>query len=125
MEKHVTISPSGWKIMRRLWASAPMTITQLVASLRDETGWSKATVISTLNRLEERGAVYFQQEPGERARRYYPAITEEEAAAQETEEFLSKVYQGRFGLMISAMAQAETFTPEDIKEMERILDQMR
>ncbi len=125
MSKKITISAGGWKIMRHLWDAAPLTIMQLVAALKEETGWSKATVISTLNRLEERGAVYYEQEQGQRARCYFPAVQEAEVAAQETEDFLSKVYQGRFGLMVNAMAQADAFTPEDIAEMERILAQLK
>ena len=125
MEKQINISPGAWKIMRHLWDEAPLTITQLVAALKEETGWRKPTVISTLNRLEEKGAVRWEQEPGERARRYYANIEEKEATAKETEDFLGRVYNGSFGLMASSMAEADALTPEDIDELEQLLQRIK
>ena len=40
----VNLSDSEWKLMNRLWQSAPRTITELTAAVKDETGWSKNTV---------------------------------------------------------------------------------
>jgi len=125
MGKQISISPGAWKIMRHLWDEAPLTITQLVGALKQESGWSKPTVISTLNRLEEKGAVRWEQEPGERARRYYANIDEKEAAARETGDFLDRVYQGRFGLMASAMAEARALTKDDIAELEQLLARIK
>ena len=48
----IELSNSEWKLMRRLWDRAPSTITELTAALREETGWSKNTVITMLSRLE-------------------------------------------------------------------------
>ena len=42
----VNLSDSEWKLMNRLWQQAPRTIMELTAALRDETGWSKSTVIT-------------------------------------------------------------------------------
>ena len=67
----VNLSDSEWKLMNHLWQSAPRTITELTAALKAETGWSKNTVITMLDRLETKGAVRY--EPG-RARQYYPAV---------------------------------------------------
>ena len=53
----LNLSDSEWKLMNRLWSDAPMTITELTAAMRDETGWSKNTVITMLSRLESKGAV--------------------------------------------------------------------
>ena len=42
----IDLSNSEWKLMNRLWQTAPMTITELTAALKEETGWSKNTVIT-------------------------------------------------------------------------------
>ena len=68
----IELSNSEWKLMRRLWDRAPSTITELTAALREETGWSKNTVITMLSRLEAKGAV--RHEEGGKAKRYYPAL---------------------------------------------------
>ena len=116
----IDLSNSEWKLMRRLWERAPRTITELTAAVRDETGWSKNTVITMLARLEAKGAV--RHEEGGRAKQYFPAVRREDAAQAETESFLSKVYGGSLGLMMSAMVESRRLTEADIAELSAILD---
>ena len=49
-------------------------------------------------------------------------LRREDAARAETENFLSKVYGGSLGLMMSAMAQSKALTEEDIAELSAILE---
>ncbi len=116
----INLSDSEWKLMRRLWERSPRTITELTAAVREETGWSKNTVITMLGRLEAKGAV--RHEEGERAKRYFPALRREDAAQAETDSFLSKVYGGSLGLMMSAMVESRRLTEQDIAELSAILD---
>ena len=115
----INLSDGEWKLMRHLWDHAPRTITELTAALREETGWSKNTVITMLSRLEAKGAV--RHEEG-KAKRYFPSLRREDAAQAETESFLSKVYGGSLGLMMSAMVESRKLTEEDIAELSAILD---
>ncbi len=120
MEKTINLSDSEWKLMNRLWAENPMTIMELTAALRPDTGWSKNTVITMLSRLEAKGAVRCQQ--GQRAKQYFPAIERQAAARAETESFLSKVYGGSLGLMMSAMVESRGLSEADIAELSAILE---
>lgn len=116
----VNLSDSEWKLMNRLWDQSPRTIMELTAALHPETGWSKNTVITMLSRLESKGAVRYEE--GSRAKRYFPAVAREDAAMAETENFLSKVYSGRLGLMMSAMVDSQALTEDDIAELTAILE---
>lgn len=116
----VNLSDSEWKLMNRLWDESPRTIMELTAALHQETGWSKNTVITMLSRLESKGAVRYEE--GSRAKRYFPAVAREDAAMAETENFLSKVYSGRLGLMMSAMVDSQALTEDDIAELTAILE---
>ena len=58
----INLSGSEWKLMNRLWEQSPRTITQLTAALKEETGWTKNTVITMLSRLEGKGAVRCERE---------------------------------------------------------------
>ena len=120
MEKQINLSDSEWKLMNRLWARNPMTITELTAALREDTGWSKNTIITMLSRLEAKGAVRCEQ--GERAKRYFPAVERRAAARAETENFLGKVYGGSLGLMMSAMVESRRLTEADVAELSAILE---
>ena len=116
----VNLSDSEWKLMNRLWEQSPRTIMELTATVKDDTGWSKNTVITMLTRLEAKGAV--RHEEGGRAKRYFPAVNREDAALTETENFLDKVYGGSLGLMMSAMVESRQLTEADIPELSAILE---
>lgn len=119
MEQHISLSPSEWRVMEELWNNPPRTITQLTAGLEEETGWSKHTIISFLNRMERKGAVTYQAEG--RARAYFPAYPREEATMEETERFLGRVFGGSIGLMVSSMVETQALSEEDIGELLDIL----
>lgn len=118
--KQISLSDNEWKLMGRLWERSPRTITELTADLREETGWSKNTIITMLSRLEAKGAV--RHEEGGRAKAYYPAVDRETAARAETESFLGKVYGGSLGLLVSAMVESRALTEEDLAELSAILE---
>ena len=118
--KQISLSDNDWKLMGRLWERSPRTITELTADLREETGWSKNTIITMLSRLEAKGAV--RHEEGVRAKAYYPAVDRETAARAETESFLGKVYGGSLGLLVSAMVESRALTEEDLAELSAILE---
>ena len=117
---NVHLSDGEWKLMNKLWDAAPRTITELTAALKGETGWSKNTVITMLSRLDAKNAVYFEE--GGRAKQYFPTVDREDAARAETESFLSKVYGGSLGLMVSNLVESHALTEADIAELSAILE---
>ena len=114
----IDLSNSEWKLLNRLWQTAPMTITELTAALKDDTGWTKNTIITMLSRLEGKGAV--RHEEGQRAKRYFPVVDREDAIKAETETFLDKV--GGLGLLMNAMVEKNALTEDDIAELSAILE---
>ena len=116
----INLSDSEWKLMNRLWDRSPMTITELTAALREDTGWTKNTIITMLSRLEAKGAVRYEE--GVRAKQYFPTVNREDAARAETESFLSKVYGGSLGLMVSNLVESHALTEADIAELSAILE---
>ena len=120
---NVSLSDGEWKLMNRLWEHAPRTITELTAALREETGWSKNTIITMLSRLEAKGAVTNTE--GQRAKQYSPLILRAQAAQEETESFLSKVYGGSLGSLVNAMVSSRALTEADLEELSAILEQAK
>lgn len=114
------LSPGEWKLMNLLWSEAPRTITQLVAALKNDTGWSKHTVITMLGRLESKGAV--RHEEGEKAKAFYPAVEKEGVALQETESLLDRVYGGSLGLLVNALVQQKGITETERAQLYEILE---
>ncbi len=119
MENNISLSDGEWKLMNLLWESAPRTISQMVKSLADDTGWSKATVLVMLRRMELKGAVTFEQ--SSKSKQYFPSIPKEGIAVAETESFLHKVYGGSLGLLVSSMATQKALSKNEIDELYEIL----
>lgn len=122
MPKKISLSVMEWKLMDRLWESAPKTITQLTRELEPDTGWAKGTVISFLGRLVAKGAVRYEE--GAKARQYYPAVSYDAVAAHETESFLRRVYGGSVGLMINSLAGRDALSRQDIQALRSLLDSL-
>ena len=119
----VSLSDGEWKIMNSLWESGESTITELTASLENETGWDKHIIITMLGRMEKKEAVAHRQ--GGRAKVFYPLVSREEVSMQETRGFLEKVYRGSLGMMVNAMVADQALSDQEIQELYDILEQAR
>lgn len=118
MEK-VKLSEAEWKIMTILWEKEPVTIMQLTAELKSETGWTKNTVITLLKRMEKKNAVIYEQ--GENAKKYYSLIKREDVCVEETKSFLKRIYRGSLGMMVNSLIEQDAVSKEDIDELYSIL----
>ena len=117
----VRLSEAEWKVMGALWEEAPQTIMQMTRRFQETTGWTKHTIMTFLRRMEDKGAVRY--DAGERAKLYYPQIERQEAALQETEDFLERVFEGRMGLMLNTMVEQKALSGKEISELYEILKQ--
>lgn len=115
------LTDAEWKVMAVLWEQSPRTMMEITNALKEETGWSKHTVMSFLKRMEEKGALHFTD--GGKAKLYYPDWEREAAQMQETEEFLNKMFHGKIGLMLHAMVQQNALSEQEIDELNRILNE--
>ena len=88
-------------------------------TIGDRVGLTAPAVSERIRRMEEKGAVHY--EDGGRAKQYYPDIERTEAALQETEEFLDKVFGGRLGLMLNTMVEKKALSDAEITELYGIL----
>lgn len=119
-KKTINISPAEWAVMEELW-HAPQTLMELVHTLTASEGWSKSTITTMIRRLEEKGAL--RHETNGRTKTFYPAVARDEVAAKETNNLLRRAYNGSIGLLVSAMAQRNELSREDIDELYEILKQ--
>lgn len=121
--KQISLSAGEWQIMERLWEKNPKTLMEVVRELSPATGWHKSTIVTMVGRLEAKGAVSYIE--GGRARLYSPTISRDQAALQETESLLHRVYQGSVGLMVNTLADGRGLSDEDIAELSAVLEKAR
>ena len=121
MEK-IDLAPAEWNIMECLWERAPQTGRELTERLEKSVGWSRSTTLTLLRRMVGKGVVTCDTEGAKNT--FSPAVRREDAAEQETETFLDRVYQGSLSLMVSAMTQKKSISKEEIDELYELLRQM-
>ena len=114
------LSDGEWKLMKVLWQQSPRTLGALVAALAPTTGWSKATVFMMLKRLIAKGAVSLDERG--KYQQYSAAVSYDEVDPEETASFLTKVYGGSVGLMVSNLVGRGALSEQEIRELKAILD---
>lgn len=122
-DQHISLSPAEWQVMEHLWEKHPRTLMELVRILAPQTGWSKSTIVTMIGRLENKGALSYTE--GVRARLYAPTITREQAAVQETETLLHRLYRGSVAMMVNSLADGRGLSSEDIDELYEILQRAK
>ena len=114
------LSDGEWKLMKVLWQQSPRTLGALVAALAPTTGWSKATVFMMLKRLIAKGAVSLDESG--KYQQHSAAVAYAEVEPEETASFLTKVYGGSVGLMVSNLVGRGALSEQEIRELKAILD---
>ena len=117
---NISLSEGEWKLMKLLWQREPRTIGEFVCELREDTGWTKTTVFVMLKRLIAKGAVKVDESG--RVHEYYSLIERNNVAEEETASFLSRVYDGSIGMMVSSLVGRQALSESDIAELKKILD---
>ena len=123
VEGKVNITEAEQKILNLLWEEGCLSTMQIAERLGSETGWSKHAVISFLKRMETKGLVSHEERG--RAKYYMPLVQREMVASEERNSFLKKFYHGRLGLMVSAMAEENSLTQNDIQDLRALLERLQ
>jgi BlaI family penicillinase repressor len=119
MEK-IYLSDGEWKIMKVLWEGKVTDLIGITNALKEETAWSKSTVFVMLRRIIAKGAASLDQTV--KPQKYSAVVSEEDCAIWETESFLSRVYNGSLGLMVSSLAGQKALSKKEVDELRKILD---
>jgi predicted transcriptional regulator len=115
-----SLTGNEWLVMEALW-KAPATLMELVHALGRDPGWAKSTTATMVRRMEEKGLIHHEE--GEKAKRFYPSISREEAAAAETRTLLDKAFDGSVGMMVNTLVKQEQLSREEIDALYDILRQ--
>lgn len=116
------LTEAEWQVMECLWEHGTLTGREAVSLLQEKTGWSRSTTLTLLRRLENKGAASSQTENGLKV--FIPTLKREDAALQETENFLDRIYKGSLSLMVSSMTEKKALSKEEIDKLYDLLKQL-
>lgn len=119
-DRKTSLTDTEWKIMTLLWDESPLTCRQIEDTLKDETGWTRQTIISFLKRMMKKN--YIRMEEASPARLYYPLLDKNKTILKETRSFAKKAFDGKIGLLVSSLADSEDITKEEINSMLQSLE---
>jgi len=107
--------------MKIVWARSPLTAGEIIEALAwKKPPWHPKTVKTLLNRLVKKGALEYEEV--DRAYHYRPAVREADCVSAASESFLKRVFGGSLKPMLAQFVEQKKITPEEIRELRRILD---
>lgn len=117
------ISDAEHAVMEVLWQRAPQTAAEVADALADDRDWTLQTVKTLLSRLTNKGAVAFEQDG--RRYLYRPILAREDYVGDESRRLVDRLFGGRAAPLIAHLAERQTFSAEDIAEIERLIGELK
>ena len=118
----INLTSAEWHIMECLWEAAPQTGRELAEKMEARMGWSRSTTLTLLRRLVDKGIVLCDSEGTKNA--FSPVVRREDAARQETQDLLDRVYQGSLSMLVSTMTQKKAVSKEELDELYALLREL-
>lgn len=122
VEHNINLTSAEWSVMECLWERSPLTGREVTEQMHERCGWSRSTTLTLLSRMETKGAVVGDTEIGKKS--FRPLVCREDAALQETEDFLGRVYKGSLSLMVSSLTRKQSLPQEEIDELYALLKEL-
>lgn len=119
----VKVSDAELELLQLLWAESPLGAAEIAERAPAERGWQLPTVKTLLSRLTAKGAVRAVSEG--RRYLYSPAIPREAVAGSEAGRLVDRLFGGRVSPLVAQLAEQRDISPEDLAELEAIIERMK
>ncbi|MBX7212121.1 MAG: BlaI/MecI/CopY family transcriptional regulator [Verrucomicrobiaceae bacterium] len=116
------ITEAEWPIMETLWENSPQTASEVAKALRPTMNWAENTVRTMITRLVEKGALKTSTNASG-TKTFLPAVKREACVRAESASFLERVFQGAAKPLLVHFASNTKLTPEEVRELKKLLDQ--
>jgi predicted transcriptional regulator len=114
------IYDSELKVMEVLWQNGAMTARDLAGLLQEQVGWRKTTTYTVIKKCLDKGVVA-KEDPNFLCR---PLVTREQVQKLETADLIDKMYDGAPDQLIAALLDSETLSPEQIRRLKRLVEEL-
>lgn len=117
----IKLFDSELKIMEVLWKGGETTAKHIAEILKDQVGWSKTTTYTVIKKCIDKGIIQ-RKEPHFVCS---PLVTKDQVREFETRELIDKMYDGSKDYLIAALLGNENLTPEEIRHMMQLIENLR
>ena len=123
MKKLPHISDAEFEVMDVIWKYAPVSTNEITDRLAKTKDWSPKTIHTMLSRLEKKGVIAHEKES--RVFVYTPCVKKEAYLAAESRTLADRFFDGAMKQMVVSFLDQKNLTPEDLAELQSILDKKR
>jgi BlaI family transcriptional regulator, penicillinase repressor len=118
-----SVSETELAVLKVLWEKEQGTVRELQAILRDQgRNWAYTTVQTLLNRLEQKGVV--ASDKSSLAHVYRSVVSRDRMLQQRLSDLADELCEGTASPLMLALVEGARFTPEDIDQFRKLLDQL-
>ena len=114
------VTDAEWVVMKAVWQKAPATANQVVEALERQIHWKPKTIQTLLARLVQKGAL--EVDKSQREYVFHPRMQEKDCMHAVSRSFLRRFFDGEVAPFLACFLEKEKLSPEEIKELKRILD---
>lgn len=117
----MSITPAESHVMDALWRRGPLTLDELVTEVSAH-NWGLATVRTLIHRLQKRKAIRSERMGGRV--RYVPVLERADYVRTESQNLLDRLFGGQLAPMVAHLAEHRALSPDEIKRLRRLLDEL-
>jgi BlaI family penicillinase repressor len=118
-----SVSETELAVLKVLWEKEQGTVRELQTILRDQgRNWAYTTVQTLLNRLEQKGVV--ASDKSSLAHVYRSVVSRDRMLQQRLSDLADELCEGTASPLMLALVEGARFTPEDIDQFRKLLDQL-
>lgn len=110
---------SEYRFCLILWENEPIKSSELVKLCKEQLGWKPTTTYTVLKRLSERGVLKNENTV------VTSLVTKDQIQAAEIDELVEKKFEGSLPSFVAAFAKHQKITPNEIDELQRMIDRFR
>lgn len=119
------MSEAEREVMGAVWSRGGVcTSAQIYDELGQTREWKLNTIITFLNRLEDKGLIRSEKRGRGRSARYLACVTEEEYRQMETQSFLTVVHHGSVASLMTALCGDAALDREALQELRTWFDSL-
>lgn len=114
------ISDSELELVKIIWAKGGSALYADIAQALEDQGtpWTKNTIVTLLSRLTGKGYLTTKKQ-GLHRNQYIALISEADYQTEQTETFLTKVYEGNASGLVSTLIQRDLLTAADYEALKK------
>lgn len=114
------ISDYELELMKIIWAGGGSALYADIARALEAQGtpWTKNTIVTLLSRLVSKGYLQTRKQ-GLHRNQYTALIQEAEYRAEQTESFLSRVYEGNAAGLVATLIQKDMLSAADYEALKK------